>query len=199
KAAARPARAKEDEDRAADANDWIVREKGSSRFGDMGGVEDVKQEIRLKMIYPFTHPELANHYGVSVGGGVLLFGPPGTGKTMIAKAVAGEIEATMFVVSPAQLLSKWVGEAEQNVKKLFDAAEGVWGSIFFIEEIEAMVPRRRDSHSTVMPRVVPQILQELEGFDRAASRSLLFMGATNEPWALDPAIMRPGRFDAKIY
>src|SRR5262249_23985483 len=82
KAAARPARAKEDEDRAADANDWIVREKPSVTFGDIAGLEDVKQEIRLKMIYPFTHPELANHNGVSVGGGVLLFGPPGTGKTM---------------------------------------------------------------------------------------------------------------------
>src|SRR5262249_10660975 len=110
-----------------------------------------------------------------------------------------EIEATMFVVSPAQLLSKWVGEAEQNVKKLFDAAKGEPRSIVFIDEIEAMVPRRRDSHSTVMTRVVPQILQELEGFDRKASLTLLFMGARNEPWALDQAIMRPGRFDAKIY
>jgi len=199
KVAARPARAKEDDDRTTDANEWVVREKPSVTFGDIAGLDDVKQEIRLKMIYPFTHSELANHYGVAVGGGVLLYGPPGTGKTLIAKAVAGEIDATMFVVSPAQIMSKWVGEAEQNVKKLFDAAKSEARSIIFIDEIEAMVPRRRDSHSTVMTRVVPQILQELEGFDRKSGRSLLFMGATNEPWALDPAVMRPGRFDAKIY
>lgn len=199
KAATRPARAKEDDDRTADANDWVIREKPGITFNDIAGLDDVKQEIRLKMIYPFSHPELAAHYGVSVGGGVLLYGPPGTGKTMIARAVAGEIEATMFVVSPAQILSKWVGEAEQNIKKLFDAAKAEPRAIIFIDEIEALVPRRRDSHSTVMTRVVPQILQELEGFDRKAQRSLLFMGATNEPWALDPAVMRPGRFDAKIH
>lgn len=118
---------------------------------------------------------------------------------MIAKAVAGEIDATMFVVSPAQILSKWVGEAEQNVRKLFERAKAEPRSIIFIDEIEALVPRRRESHSTVMTRVVPQILQELEGFDRKSQRCLLFLGATNEPWALDPAVMRPGRFDAKVY
>lgn len=199
KAGTRQARAREEDDKSADASEWVVREKPSVRFDDIAGLDDVKQEIRLKMIYPFTHPELAGRYGVAVGGGLLLYGPPGTGKTMIAKAMAAEIEATMFVISPAQLLSKWVGEAEQNVKKLFDAAKSEARAIIFMDEVEALVPRRRDSSSTVMTRVVPQILQELEGFDRKAARPLLFAGATNEPWALDPAVMRPGRFDAKVY
>ena len=192
-------RVREDEEGATQAEDWVVREKPTVRFADIAGLDDVKTEIQLKMIYPFTHPELAERYGISVGGGVLLFGPPGTGKTMFAKAIACELDATMFVVSPAQLISKWVGEAEQNVKKLFDAAKDEPQAIIFIDEIEALVPRRRDQQSTVMQRVVPQILQEMEGFDRKADRPLLLLGATNEPWSLDPAMLRPGRLDAKIY
>lgn len=192
-------RARDDEDGGVNAQDWIVREKPSIRFADIAGLDEVKEEIYLKMIYPFHHPELAQRYGISVGGGVLLFGPPGTGKTMFAKAIACELDATMFVISPAQLMSKWVGEAEQNVRKLFDAAKQEDKAVIFMDEVEALVPRRRGSQSTVMQRVVPQILQELEGFDRKADRAVMFLGATNEPWSLDPAMMRPGRLDAKIY
>lgn len=182
------------------AADWIVRERPSIKFDDIAGLDEVKHEIRMKMIYPFSHPELAAKYRIAVGGGLLLYGPPGTGKTMIAKAIASEIDATMFVISPAQVLSKWVGEAEQNIRKLFEAAKAETRAIIFIDEIEALVPARRDTQSSVMSRVVPQILQELEGFDRrSASRPLLFVGATNEPWALDSAIMRPGRFDSRIH
>src|SRR3712207_488416 len=183
----------------ASADQWVVKEKPSLRFADVAGLEDVKEEIRMKMIYPFQHPELAARYGIKAGGGVLMYGPPGTGKTMLAKATAGEIEATFFKISPADVLSKWVGEAEQNIKKLFDAAAAEQKSIIFIDEIEALVPARRDEGSSVMQRVVPQILQGVEGFDRKAGRPVLLMGATNVPWQLDPAILRPGRFDEKVY
>jgi transitional endoplasmic reticulum ATPase len=192
-------RARDDDEEGASADDWIVREKPNIRFDDIAGLDDVKQEIYLKMIYPFAHQDLAEHFGVDVGGGMLLFGPPGTGKTMIAKAVACELEATMFVISPAQLMSKWVGEAEQNVKKLFEAAKAEPKAVIFMDECEALVPKRRGGGSTVMQRVVPQILQELEGFDRKAGRALMFLGATNEPWQIDPAMMRPGRLDARVY
>ncbi len=191
-------REKED-DSGADAGDWIVKDKPDIGFNDIAGLEDVKEEIRLKMIYPFAHRELAQKYGINTGGGVLLFGPPGTGKTMIAKAIAHEIDATFFVVSPAQMLSKWVGEAEQNIRKLFEAAKAEETSVIFLDETEALVPKRKTDSSTVMQRVVPQILQELEGFDRKADRALLFVGATNRPWMLDEAMLRPGRLDAKIY
>src|SRR5205823_10979430 len=154
---------------------------------------------KLKMIYPFEHAELAKKFGVRLGGGILLYGPPGTGKTMLAKATAGEVEATFFRVSSADMLSKWVGEAEQNIKKLFDAAAGEKRAIIFIDEIEALIPARRDEGSSVMQRVVPQILQGMEGFDKQGDRAVLFMGATNVPWQLDPAVLRPGRFDEKIY
>ncbi|MBI4579768.1 MAG: ATP-binding protein [Planctomycetes bacterium] len=192
-------KAGEGDDGGANAADWIVRDKPDIGFDDIAGLEDVKDEIRLKMIYPFQHAELAQRYGIRSGGGVLLFGPPGTGKTMLAKAIAHEIEATFFTISPAQVLSKWVGEAEQNVAKLFAAAKAEPRSIIFIDEIEALVPRRKSDTSTVMQRVVPQILQELEGFDRKAEQCLLFVGATNRPWLLDEAMLRPGRFDARVY
>src|SRR5215468_7742775 len=124
----------------ADAHDWVVKEKPSLRFDDVAGLDGVKEDIRLKMLYPFEHPDLAARFGINPGGGVLLYGPPGTGKTMLAKATAGEIDATFFTISPADVLSKWVGEAEQNIKKLFDAARGEKRSVIFIDEIEALVP-----------------------------------------------------------
>jgi len=195
----RRASVKESEDSGPDASDWIVRDRPTIGFDDIAGLEDVKEEIRLKMIYPLSHPELAQRYGIRPGGGVLLYGPPGTGKTMMAKAIAHEIDATFFVISPAQVLSKWVGEAEQNIRKLFDAAKAEPMSVIFIDEVEALVPRRQTDGSSVMQRVVPQILQELEGFDRKDNRCLLFVGATNKPWMLDEAMLRPGRLDAHIY
>src|SRR5437762_2822761 len=187
-------------DGGASASDWIVKEKPSLRFDDVAGLDGVKEDIRLRMLYPFEHPELAKKFGINPGGGVLLYGPPGTGKTMLAKATAGEIDATFFRISPADVLSKWVGEAEQNIKKLFDAAGAEQRASIFIDEIEALVPARRDEGSSVMQRVVPQILQGMEGFDKKAGISpILFMGATNVPWQLDPAVLRPGRFDEKVY
>jgi transitional endoplasmic reticulum ATPase len=186
-------------EQSTSANQWLVKEKPSIRFEDVAGLEDVKQDIRLKMIYPFEHADLAAKFGIRAGGGVLLYGPPGTGKTMLAKATAGEIDAAFFRISPADVLSKWVGEAEQNIKKLFDAAAAEPRSIIFIDEIEALVPARRDEGSSVMQRVVPQILQGMEGFDKKAAQPILFMGATNVPWQLDPAVLRPGRFDEKVF
>lgn len=178
---------------------WLEREKSTLRFDDIAGLESVKADIRLKMIYPFEHPELAERFGVKAGGGVLLYGPPGTGKTMLAKATAGELDAAFFRISPADILSKWVGEAEQNVKKLFDTAASQPRSVIFIDEVEALVPARRDDSSSVMQRVVPQLLQAMEGFDKGSRSPMLFMGATNVPWQLDPAVLRPGRFDDRIY
>jgi transitional endoplasmic reticulum ATPase len=188
------------DDDAPDADAWVVKERPDLRFDDIAGLEDVKDEIRLKMLYPFRHPDLAERFGVQPGGGVLLYGPPGTGKTMLARATAGELDATFFTVSAADLLSKWVGEAEQNVKALFDAATRADRSVIFIDEIESLVPARRDdAGSGVMQRVVPQLLQGMEGFSKKKGQPVLFMGATNVPWQLDPAVLRPGRFDEKVY
>ncbi len=183
------------------ASEWIVFEKPNLKLNDVAGLEEVKEQIRIRMIYPFTHPDLAKRFGIKKGGGILLYGPPGTGKTMLAKAVAGEIDAAFFTVKPSEIMSKWVGEAEQNVARLFSEARKHERAIIFIDEVESLIPKRSDSFSTVMQRVVPQILSEMEGFSsgRDSRKALLFMGATNEPWALDEAVLRPGRFDEKVY
>jgi transitional endoplasmic reticulum ATPase len=183
---------------SASEEDFGPAPRPAVRLRDVAGLEEAKEELALRLILPRKHPEKAKLFGIRLGGGVLLFGPPGTGKTLLARAVAGEVEAPFYVVKPSEIMSKWVGEAEKNVARLFAAARAHPLAVMFIDEIEALLPKRSESRSSVMTRVVPQILSELEGFD-AGEGSLLFLGATNEPWALDPAALRPGRFDAQIY
>lgn len=180
------------------AESWIVKERPNVRFDDIAGLEDVKEQIRLKLLYPFTHAEIAEKYGIHPGGGMLLYGPPGTGKTLIARAVAGEIDAAFFSITPSEIMSQWVGVAEQNITRLFAEAESYPLSIIFFDEMESLSPKRRQSGSTIMVRVVPQLLAELDGFEKRKN-PLLLIGATNEPWSLDPAMMRPGRLDRLVY
>jgi transitional endoplasmic reticulum ATPase len=179
-------------------SEWRLTQKPQLKFEDIAGLEDVKEQIRLKMIYPFTHPEKAQKYGITRGGGILLYGPPGTGKTMLGKAVAAELDAPFYLIKPSDILSKWVGESEKNIAGLFGEARKHPRAVIFIDEVESLVPARRESQSNVMQRVVPQVLAELDGFEQR-HESLLFLGATNEPWEIDYAMLRPGRLDEKIY
>jgi transitional endoplasmic reticulum ATPase len=184
--------------RTLSQNDFILKEKPDVTFDDVAGLDNVKGEIRNKIIYPFQYPEEAKRFGIKSGGGILLYGPPGTGKTFIAQAIAHEVDAVFFTVKPSDVMSKWVGESEQNIARLFKEAREQPKSIIFIDELEALVPKRKDSGSTIMQRVVPQILAEMEGVE-SKKGSVLFIGATNEPWSIDHAALRPGRFDEKIY
>ncbi len=189
-----------DDDKEGIPKEWTLSEKPKLRFDDIAGLEDVKEQIRIKMIFPFTYPEKAKKYKVKTGGGILLYGPPGTGKTMIAKAVAGELDATFFAIAPSEILNKWVGESEKNIRKLFETARSCAKAIVFIDEVESLIPKRRDAEAGgVMARVVPQILSELDGFEAREGQSVMFMGATNEPWNIDYAMLRPGRLDEKVY
>lgn len=181
-----------------DAAAWRREARSDVDFEHVAGLESVKEEIILNFILPARYPEDAKRYGISHGGGLLLYGPPGTGKTLFARAVAGEVDASLYVLSAADIMSKWVGEAEQRVKALFADARRQPRSLIFIDEIESLLPRRKGNISTVMTRVIPQFLSELDGFDKDGS-PLLFIGATNEPWSVDPAALRPGRFDLQVY
>ncbi|MFQ5653138.1 MAG: ATP-binding protein [Planctomycetota bacterium] len=194
----RPAREGDDDGDPGGGDRFRIAERPDVTFEQIAGLEDVKEEIRLKIIYPFLHRDRAEHYGIRPGGGILLYGPPGTGKTLLACAVAGEVECAFFTVKPSEILSKWVGDAEKNLAGLFDAARADAPSVIFIDEVDALAPKRSESRSSVMARLVPQILAELEGFS-GKTEPVLFIGATNEPWSLDPAILRPGRFDEMIY
>lgn len=165
-------------------------------FSDIAGLEDVKEAIKIRMIYPLKHPEVYSAYGKKMGGGVLLYGPPGTGKTMIAKAIACEVGATFFAVKGSDIVSKWVGESEQNINALFEEARKSELSIIFIDEIDSLLGKRgEDKHND---KRVNEFLQQIDGFSSDTSRMLL-LGATNRPWDLDSAAMRSGRFSEKIY
>jgi transitional endoplasmic reticulum ATPase len=154
--------------------------------------------FNAKFIYPMRNAEQAARYKQSGSGGLLLYGPPGTGKTLLVRALAGEMGAPVYTVKPSEIMSKWVGEAEQNMAALFAEAASHPVSLVFIDEIDALLPARGGEGGGVMERLVPQILAELDGFERRRNR-MLFLGATNEPWAIDRAVLRPGRLDELCY
>ena len=183
--------------KGASASQWVVSRKPGVRFDDVAGLADVKAVIRRRVIYPFQHPDVAKRYRKKAGGGVLLYGPPGTGKTMIAKAIATELDAIFFSVKCSDIISKWVGEAEKNLGKLFAAARACPCAVIFMDETEAIVARR-GGDSTVMNRVIPEFLAQVDGVDSEES-ALLLLGATNRPWDMDEAALRTGRFGELIY
>ncbi len=198
--AASPERAGSGKDPDADLtpeNKWIVSEKPDVRFDQIAGLNEVKEAINLRVIYPFRHPEAATRFKKKAGGGILLYGPPGTGKTMIAKAIATELDAQFLNVKSSNIMSQWVGVAEQNLARLFEVARRYPISVIFLDETEALVGKR-GGQSTVMNRVVPEFLSQVDGLD-PKTNCILLMGATNRPWDMDEAAMRTGRFGEKFY
>lgn len=168
-------------------------------FADVAGHKSLVNEIRLRMIEPLLYPELAQKAEMKIGGGMLLYGPPGTGKTLMARAVAGEVDAAFYTVKASDLMNQFVGNTEKAIANLFAQARSHERAVLFFDEIEALVPKRKGQSSTVMARVVPQFLAEMDGFEKSKCNTLMIIGATNEPWSIDEAILRPGRFDVPIY
>jgi transitional endoplasmic reticulum ATPase len=168
-------------------------------FQDVAGLENVKNEIMSKIIYPMRYKELSQEYNIEFSGGMLLYGPPGTGKTFIVKAIANEVKANFINVNPSTLYSQWFGQFEKNISLLFHAAYLLSPSILFFDEIDTLVPKRSGSESDAARRGVSQLLTEVGGLTSQKDRNIFIIAATNNPWGIDEAIMRPGRFDVKIY
>lgn len=166
---------------------------------DVGGLEDTRRQLREGIELPLTNPEAFQRLGIRPAKGFLLFGPPGTGKTLMAKAVAREANANFIATKSSDLLSKWYGESEQQVSRLFARARQVAPTVIFIDEIDSLVPARGGGlgEPAVTERVVNTILAEMDGLEEL--RSVVVIGATNRPNLLDPALLRPGRFDELVY
>jgi len=177
-------------------DDLIVREKPNIAFNDIGGLDNVKEEMKKAIIYPFTHKKLYEYYNQKSGGGVLLYGPPGCGKTMMAKAAANECNANFINVETSTIMSKWVGESEKSIKQIFTVARECEKAIVFFDEFDAVAGRRREIEDYAK-RIVNELLQQLDGMDK--NDNILVLAATNEPWAIDPALRRTGRFKKLIF
>jgi len=175
----------------------VLVEIPNLKWEDIGGLDDVKQQLMEAVEWPLKNPESFKRLGVRPPRGILLYGAPGTGKTLLAKAVANESEANFILVKGPEMLSKWVGESERGIRKIFSKARQVAPCIIFFDEIDAVAPRRglsADSHVT--ERVVNQMLTEMDGLEEITD--IVVIAATNRPDMLDTAILRPGRFDRII-
>ncbi|MES2660306.1 MAG: AAA family ATPase [Verrucomicrobiota bacterium] len=174
------------------------RVKADMKFEDVGGMEKVKDDIRMKIIHPLKNADLFAAYGKKAGGGVLLYGPPGCGKTLMARATAGEIDAAFFSIGLHQVLDMYIGESEQKLHKIFELARKAAPAVLFFDETDALAADRRDMRQSAGRNLINQFLSELDGA-QANNDGVLILGATNAPWHLDGAFLRPGRFDRIIF
>lgn len=173
-------------------------EKPRLKFEDVGGMKRVKDEISLKIIQPLKNPDLYKAYGKKIGGGILLYGPPGCGKTFIAKATAGEIDAKFINIGLHDILDMWVGNSEKNLHEIFELARKNAPCVLFFDEVDAIGASRSDLRQSAMRHVINQFLAELDGV-QTNNEGVLILAATNAPWSVDPAFRRPGRFDRIIF
>lgn len=165
-------------------------------YEDIGGLQESVRKIREMVELPMKHPEIFNRLGIEPPKGVLLYGPPGTGKTLLAKAVANETNARFILINGPEIMSKYYGQSEQNLRQKFEDAEKNAPSIIFIDEIDAIAPKREESKGEVERRVVAQLLAIMDGLK--ARGKVIVIAATNIPNSLDPALRRPGRFDREL-
>jgi AAA+ superfamily predicted ATPase len=166
-------------------------------FNDIGGMQDVIERIQMNIIYPFKNPEVFQKFKKRPGGGILLYGPPGCGKTHIARATAGECGARFIPIAITDILSKWLGESEQRLHQLFETARQHKPAIIFIDEIDAIGANRSDT-SSIMAPLVNVLLTEMDGIAQK-NDNLMVLAATNTPWRVDDALRRPGRFDRVLF
>lgn len=168
------------------------------RFSSIVGMEDLKKTIRLKIIEPFVNPGMFQRFRKQAGGGILLYGPPGCGKTMIARAVANECNAEFISVGISDVLNMWMGESERNLASIFAKARAQAPCVLFFDELDALAYSRSKANSEHTRTIVNEFLAQLDGMGQD-NKGLLILAATNMPWDVDPAMKRPGRFSRQIF
>jgi len=173
-------------------------ERPKINFSDVGGMDKVKEQIRLKIIHPLTHAELYQAYGKAIGGGILMYGPPGCGKTYLARATAGEIKAAFISVGINDVLDMWIGNSERNLHSLFEQARQNKPCVLFFDEVDALGASRTDMRHHAGRQLINQFLAEMDGV-KSSNDGVLILAATNAPWHLDSAFRRPGRFDRVLF
>ncbi len=173
-------------------------ERPNITFEDVGGMESVKEEIRMKILYPMQNPDLFRAYGKEIGGGVLVYGPPGCGKTLISRATAGEIKAKFIAVGIHEILDLWLGNSEKNMHDLFELARKDAPTVLFFDEVDALAADRKHLRQSSGRTLINQFLAEMDGLP-GQNDGVLIIGATNAPWHIDPAFRRPGRFDRILF
>ena len=186
--------------RSAPSEDALALEpeREAVDFADVGGLDALKDTIRMKIVLPFQKPEVFAKYGKKRGGGMLLYGPPGCGKTLLARATAGEVGATFMNVAIDQVLDMWFGESEAKLAALFEEARRRAPAVLFFDEVEAIGASRQQLKQSFQRTLVNQMLSEMDGVDSSNDR-ILVMAATNAPWHVDSALLRPGRFDRVVF
>ncbi len=173
-------------------------ERPKINFENVGGMESLKEEIRMKIIHPLNHPEVYKAYGKEIGGGILMYGPPGCGKTHLARATAGEVKAGFISVGISDILDMWIGQSEKNLQEIFASARRNKPCVLFFDEVDALGASRSDMRQAGGRHVINQFLSELDGV-KHSNDGVLILAATNAPWHLDSAFRRPGRFDRILF
>ncbi len=176
----------------------LAPQEKTVRFSDVGGLEAVKKQITRKIILPFQKPSIFQKFKKKSGGGILMYGPPGCGKTLLARATAGECKATFFNVMISDILDMYIGESEQKLHAIFEKARSDTPSVLFFDELEALAGKRQYTREGTSSKLVSQFLAEMDGFSQNNS-GVLVLGATNVPWAIDSAFRRAGRFDRVLF
>ena len=176
----------------------ILKSKNGVTFDDVIGLDDVKELINQMVVYSFKYKEIYKAFNRDSGGGILLYGAPGTGKTMIAKAIANEIDAEFYSIKCSDIASKWYGESARNIKKLFDKARSHERSIIFFDEFDSLGSNRDHGNYNTVNMVVSELLSQIDGFE-SKKNTVLLIASTNKPWNIDSALLRSGRFNKKIY
>ena len=173
-------------------------ERPSVSFKHVGGLDELKEQIKMNIIYPFQQPSLFKSFGRKVGGRLLLYGPPGCGKTFLARATAGECNAHFINISIHDVLDMYIGNSEKNLHNIFETARNHKPAIIFIDELDALGGSRQQMHYHHGRVLTNQLLNELDGIDSDNSE-ILVLGATNSPWFIDASLRRPGRFDRVLF